>query len=253
MCTVIVLRQPGEDWPLILAANRDESLARPWKPPARHWPDREDVTAGMDEVAGGAWLGINENGVIAAMLNRRGSLGPAEGYRSRGELPLEALDHADAADAADALGHLDTAAYRPFNMVIADNTDAFWLRHAGNGADGRVEVLPVPPGLSMITASDRNDKNSARIRTYLPRFQKAHPPNPTLGDWEDWRRLLGSRIFDPDEGPEGAMSIVTGDQEFGTVSSSLMALPAVENEGARPIWLFAPGRPDDTEFDDVIL
>ena len=49
------------------------------------------------------------------------------------------------------------------------------------------------------------------------------------------------------------MSIVTEGEEFGTVSSSLMALPAVENEGARPIWLFAPGRPDDTEFDDVIL
>ena len=29
MCTVVVLRRPGHDWPLILAANRDEMAERP--------------------------------------------------------------------------------------------------------------------------------------------------------------------------------------------------------------------------------
>ena len=40
MCTVVILRRPGHDWPLLLAGNRDEMKGRPWKPPARHWPDR---------------------------------------------------------------------------------------------------------------------------------------------------------------------------------------------------------------------
>ena len=103
MCTVIILRRPDHEWPVIIGANRDEMNNRPWKPPARHWEDRPDVIAGLDETAGGTWLGVNEDGVVAAVLNRFGTLGPAEGKRSRGELPLEALDHADAVDAAQAL------------------------------------------------------------------------------------------------------------------------------------------------------
>ena len=97
---MVILRRPGAPWPVILAANRDEREDRPWLPPARHWPDRPEVTAGMDELAGGSWLGLNDHGVVAGILNRVGTLGPQTGKRSRGELVLEALDHADAMAAA---------------------------------------------------------------------------------------------------------------------------------------------------------
>ena len=131
MCTLVLSRRPGTAWPLVLAANRDELADRPARPPGRHWPERPEVVAGLDLQAGGSWLGINDHGVVAGVLNRPGTLGPAAGKRSRGELVLEALDHADAAAAAHALSDLDPDAYRPFNLVIADNRDAFWLRHAG--------------------------------------------------------------------------------------------------------------------------
>ena len=134
MCTLVILRRPGHAWPLVLAANRDELRSRPARPPARHWPDRPHVVAGLDELAGGTWLGVNDDGMAAAVLNRRGSLGPAPGKRSRGELVLDALDHAEAYIAADALRALDPAAYRPFNLVLADAVDAFVLVHAGDGA-----------------------------------------------------------------------------------------------------------------------
>ncbi len=52
MCTVVILRRPEHDWPLLIAANRDEMLARSWLPPARHWPDRPDVVAGFDDEEG---------------------------------------------------------------------------------------------------------------------------------------------------------------------------------------------------------
>ena len=102
MCTLVLLRRPAHDWPLIIAANRDEMVDRPALPPARHWPDRSEIVAGLDRLAGGSWLGLNDWGVAAAVLNRQGSLGPAAGRRSRGELVLEALDHADAVAAATA-------------------------------------------------------------------------------------------------------------------------------------------------------
>jgi len=168
MCSVIIARNVNADWPVLIAANRDEMLDRPWQPPARHWPDRPDVIAGIDELAGGTWLGINDNGVIATILNRQHTLGPEDGKRSRGELVLEALDHADAKDAAEALLALNAAAYRPFNMLIADNETAVIL--IGRGA-GRVEAQPVPDGISMITHADMNELSSARIARYLPQFK----------------------------------------------------------------------------------
>src|SRR5690348_7264848 len=125
MCTFVILRRPGHAWPVIIGANRDEMVDRPWQAPARHWPDRPEVVGGLDVLAGGSWLAVNEHGVTAGILNRTGTLGPQSGRRSRGELVLEALDHADAAEAADALAALEPRSYRPFNLVIADERDAF--------------------------------------------------------------------------------------------------------------------------------
>jgi len=262
MCTLVILRRPGHDWPLILAANRDEMRDRPWQPPARHWPDRPEVVAGLDELAGGTWLGLNDHGVVAAVLNRRGSLGPTGGKRSRGELVLEALDHAEAGAAAAALLHLDPEAYRTFNLVIADAENSYWLRNRGAEGPGRIEIDAPLPGLSMLTAGDLDDRTSPRIRTYLPLFRAAEAPRPdpedpeTGGDWTAWTELLASRHFDVEEGPFAAMSLVT-ETGFCTVSSSLIALPAASasfaREPAKPLWLFAPDRPDMAEFQLISL
>lgn len=250
MCTLVLLIRPGHDWPLVLGANRDEMVDRPWLPPGRHWPDRADIVAGRDILAGGTWMGVNDYGVFAGILNRPESLGPSEGFRSRGELPLEALDHADAGDAAEALGEIDPKAYRSFNLVIADNQDAFWLSAPENAE--RVAVQRVPPGLSMLTAHDLNQRSSPRIRTYMPRFLEAEEPDPARGDWRAWQQLLQSRLYDPEDGPRGAMTIV-GDSGFGTVSSSLIALPGTESGDAEPVWLFAAGRPGEVPWEPVDL
>mgnify|MGYP002630050392 CR=1 FL=1 len=237
MCTVVILRRPGHDWPLLLAANRDEMADRPWRPPGRHWPDREHVVAGLDETAGGTWLALNDVRIVAAVLNRSGSLGPDADKRSRGELPLEAVDHAEAKVAAEALARIEPDSYRSFNMVIADAFEAFWIR-----GDGKtVTAQPIPEGLSMITAHDLNDtETSERIRDHLPNFRAAPPPDPEAGDWATWQTLM-------------AALCVEGENGFGTVSASLIALPSVEKFGVKPHWLFCPGRPDEAAWSAVDL
>lgn len=249
MCTLVILRRPGTAWPVLLAANRDEMAERPWAPPARHWSDRSEVVAGQDLLSGGSWLGVNDHGVVAAILNRYGSLGPAPGKRSRGELVLEALDHADAREAAEALAAIESRAYRSFNAVVADNQEAFWIRHLGEETE--VVFQPLPPGLSMITAHDRNDPlKSARQRLYLPLWRAAAVPDPDQDDWRDWERLLASREELPGEGPGSAMNVrLPGG--FGTLCSSLIALP--NDITQKPIWRFAPGPPDLTPFEGVEL
>lgn len=256
MCTVVILRRPGHEWPVLLGANRDEMKTRPWLPPGRHWPDRPEVVAGLDREAGGTWLGLNDHGVVAGILNRRGSLGPLTGKRSRGELVLEALDHAEASAAARALSDLDPLAYRSFNLLVADVERAFWLRNLGDGAAGRIERFELPPELSMLTAGDLNDQTSSRISTYLPRFREAQAPDPGTGDWRSWQAIFASRESEPEGDPTAAMTVVT-EQGFETVSSSLIALPAVsETLGAEPrapVWRFAGGRPDQNPFVPVDL
>ena len=245
MCSIILLRRPHHPWPLLVGANRDEMLDRPWDPPGRHWPDRDEVVAGRDRLAGGSWLGRNDHGVVAAVLNREGSLGPSADKRSRGELVLEALDHADAVAAASSLADLDPDAYRSFNMIVADNRDAFHIANRANAR--RIAVDPVPEGLSMLTSKELNDRSNARIDTYLSRFREAPVPDPDNADWTGWQQLLASRHHDPSVGPSGSMNIVT-DWGFGTVSSSLLAIPAPGSEHPAGVYLFAPGRPDEVDY-----
>jgi hypothetical protein len=250
VCTLVFLFRPGHAWPAIVGANRDEMIDRPWQPPARHWPDRPEVVAGRDELAGGSWLGINDFGVVAGVLNRHGSLGPAPGQRSRGELVLEALDHADARAAAEALAAIEPKAYRTFNLIVADNRDAFWLRHADPSGTLPVTLLPVPAGLSMIASGDLDDPETPRIQRYRPLFAAAAPPDPGRGEWSSWERLLLDESPDGENGEPGAMRFVTG-RGFGTVSSALIAIPAIERPDLKPVFRFAAHRPDAAPWRDV--
>ncbi|MBV6632424.1 MAG: NRDE family protein [Alphaproteobacteria bacterium] len=248
MCSVIIARNMDDKWPVMLAANRDEMIDRPWLPPARHWSDREEVIGGLDELGGGTWLGLNDSGVVATILNRKHTLGPADGKRSRGELVLEALDHPDANAAAEALSELNGEAYRPFNLLIADNRDAYIV----TGLDQPVvRIAPVPEGLSMITHADRNDTDSSRIGHYLPLFEGAPLPDPSADDWSAWSNLLADRrVGGVADDPRAAMNIGT-DIGFGTSSSVLLALPAMDQLDVLPVFRFSPGRPDEVEFSAV--
>lgn len=221
---MIVLRRPGHPWPLLLAANRDERLDRPWDPPGPWWPG---IVGGRDRTAGGTWMAINEAGVVATVLNRPGSLGPSPGVRTRGDLPIVALAAGSARAAAVTTAALPAGAWRPFNMVLCDREDALFLR--GLGA-GHAEVTALPAGITMVTAHDPNDLASPRVARHLPRFRVAAPPSPESDDWSGWEALLADATGAPTE----ALRVPATDG-FGTVCSSLLALGA---DGAR-IWRFA--------------
>ncbi len=240
MCTVIILRRPGHDWPVLIAANRDERLDRPWDLPSAWWPDHPDVIGGRDRSAGGSWMALGRHGVVAAVLNRPGSLGPAAGKRSRGELPILAAAATSAEAAAEGIAALPAAEWRPFNMIIADRRQAFFLRGLG---EGRAEELRLAEGLSMVTAHDPNDPTSPRTRRHLPRFRAAPVPDPGRPDWSSWEALLADSDYDPAIGPAETLNVppING---FGTVSASLLALGA---DGARQ-WRFCPGPPGSAPF-----
>ncbi len=239
VCTVVGRVSPAPPYPVLLAANRDERLERPWDPPSAWWPAQPDVVAGRDRTAGGTWLGVNRSGLVAAVLNRAGTLGPVLGKRSRGELPLMALAHASAEHAAAAITRLDAGEWRDFNMVLADRNGAFFIRGLG---EGRPVSYPLPADVSMITAYDPNDLASPRVARHLPRLIASQPAGPD--DWQAWRTILSDR-----SGHTGEQINVAPRGGFGTVSSSFVAIP----RAGPPVWLFAAGPPHAADFCPVRL
>lgn len=244
MCTLVCLWRPEHAWPLLVAANRDERLDRPWAPPAAHWPDRPGVVGGQDLTAGGTWMALGPAGVLAAILNRPGSLGPESGKRSRGELPLLAAGAASAEEAVAGIAAIDAGAWRPFNMVIADHAGAWFLKGLGAGMP---MASRLSPGYAMVTAQDPNDLASPRIARHLPLFRSSTPPDPDGADWSEWEARLSDGHSRPGHGAEALCVPPTGG--FGTVSASLVGLAA---DGRRR-WRFCPAPPGMAAFDPVAL
>jgi hypothetical protein len=179
-------------------------------------------------------MGVNRAGVVAAVLNRAGTLGPILGKRSRGALPLLALRHASAHAAADAITRIDAGEWRDFNLVLADRRGAIFIRGLG---EGRPIAETLPPGVSMVTAYDPNDPESPRVARHLPRLRAELPAGGD--DWRGWRAILSDR-----SGSIGEQVNVARRGTYGTVCSSFVALPATG-----PLtWLFAAGPPHEADF-----
>ena len=248
---IVILKKSENEWPLIIAANRDEMNNRKFLPPDRHWKDKPHIFAGKDLLAGGSWLGVNDNGVVAAIMNRKNSLGLIKNKKSRGELVLTALDHEDAVKSLNAMAKIQKDNYRGFNMFIGDNSNSYWIKSDETSLD--IECINISDGLSMITSHDRNDLNSSRIKNYLPKFSLSREPNPTKNEWNDWEKLLGNTCSE-DGDSLSAMCIKT-DMGFQTVSSTFIALPNSKSKLNinKPIFRYANGSPDCTSFKNLKL
>ena len=132
MCTVVILRRPGHDWPLILATNRDEMTGRAWLPPARHWPDRAEAIAGQDVLAGGTWLGIHRNGRVAVVTNYREPITDRQpGERSRGLLPLAFLEGSDSPEQFCRELAEEQHHYGAFNLLVGTPESLWYIGNRG--------------------------------------------------------------------------------------------------------------------------
>ena len=70
MCLITFAFHQHPDFPLIVAANRDEYHKRPTAS-AHFWEDTPSIYAGRDLEAGGTWMGVNREGGFAALTNYR--------------------------------------------------------------------------------------------------------------------------------------------------------------------------------------
>jgi len=92
MCLILFAYHQHPIYPLIVAANRDESYHRPTAN-AHFWSDIPTILAGRDMEKMGTWMGVSKTGRFAALTNYRDPTEHSEGKRSRGELVTNALTH----------------------------------------------------------------------------------------------------------------------------------------------------------------
>jgi uncharacterized protein with NRDE domain len=141
MCLIVVGWRVHPDYPLVVAANRDEFYRRPTAL-ADFWPDAPDVLGGRDLEAGGTWLGITRAGRFAAVTNVR-EPNAAPGRLSRGRLVQAFLT--GSRSAKDYVAGIDMAGYSGFNLLVCDG-GSLW--YASNRGAAPAELAPGIYGLS---------------------------------------------------------------------------------------------------------
>ncbi|MDY0014242.1 MAG: NRDE family protein [Rhodocyclaceae bacterium] len=208
MCLILVAWRAHPDFPLVVAANRDEWFARP-ATPAAWWADPPGILAGQDLEAGGTWLGINRQGAFAGLTNFRDPTRQPLGGPSRGALVRDALAHP--LPVAERLAWLARHGgdYNGFNLIFSDGQDLAIFESVSG--QGRV-LGPGVYGLSnhlLDTPWPKVQRAKSRLHAALDSLPDADPllallrddqpaPDqalPRTGVSLEWERLLSSAFI----------------------------------------------------------
>ncbi|WP_110456835.1 NRDE family protein [Shewanella algidipiscicola] len=226
MCILFVALGVHPDHPVIICANRDEFHVRPTEP-AHLWPGEHHVLAGKDLQAGGSWLGINQQGDIAALTNIRAPEQLHTDSRSRGELVIKALNEPSRITHDWLSEHHQR--YNPFNLLFG-HRDQLYCYHS---LDNSLKQLT--PGFHAISNGALDDiwpKMAKGTRALEQQLSQTTPPNidallaimtdqsqaqdselPQTGIALEWERLLSSIYIKHPEYGTRSTSIILQDNQ----------------------------------------
>jgi uncharacterized protein with NRDE domain len=157
MCLLIIAHQVAREYPLLVAANRDEFHARPTGV-SDFWTAHPDLLAGRDLQMGGTWMGVTRSGRFAAVTNYRDPAQSAVAPRSRGELPLAYLTGSQ--DPETYLKKVAAMArdYGGFNLLVGDRHDLWYFTNSDS-----MDPQCLPPGVYGLS--------NARLDTPWPKVE----------------------------------------------------------------------------------
>jgi uncharacterized protein with NRDE domain len=160
MCLLAVLFRVRPGAPLIVAANRDEFLARPTTAMTTLSERAPRILGGRDDLAGGTWLAVNEHGVVAGLTNRPNP-NPDRTRRSRGELPLALARHRDATSAVEAFRRdFRPSDYNPGWLLVGDRDALYTIDMTGGEEPGVTALAPGIHALENRPLADDSPKAS---------------------------------------------------------------------------------------------
>jgi uncharacterized protein with NRDE domain len=211
MCLIAIAWQAHPDYPLVVAANRDEWRDRPALP-AHWWSDHPTLLAGRDLQAGGTWIGVDAARRFGLVTNFRELAQARHTAPSRGRLVpgFLAAPHA-AATYLDTL-EADAQGYAGFNLLLGDG-ERLW--YASNRAERFArELEPGLHGLSnhlLDTPWPKVAWGKAAFGELLSRGEDPDPEAlfgilsdrsivedrllPETGIGLDWERILSARFI----------------------------------------------------------
>ena len=155
MCTVTIV--PNDDG-IRLVCNRDERRDRPAaiRPMNRLLPHRTAIYP-QDPLGGGTWVGGNDAGLVAALLNRSVNAGVPVGerpLRSRGLIIPLLLDAGSVTEAVDMAADLYPARFNPFRLVVLQGMVGCVLTSDGLRLSVETRAVTRP---QMLTSSSLGD------------------------------------------------------------------------------------------------
>jgi uncharacterized protein with NRDE domain len=185
MCLIVLAWRAHPDFPLVVAANRDEFHARP-AAPAEFWSDHPGILAGRDLEARGTWMGISRNGRFAAVTNYRGAKEP-RAAESRGALVSGFLNGTSSPE--NFVKKTRENLYSGFNLLVADEEQLWWISNR-DGTPRKLE--PGVYGLGNLLLE------SPEVEPAKARFRAAIDPAPAMESL--FSVLAASKILGPEYG-----------------------------------------------------
>lgn len=226
MCLLLFAVNEHPEYPLVVAANRDEFYVRPTEL-ARYWDDAPEILGGRDLERGGTWLGVAKNGRWAAVTSFREPDGGSY-ETSRGHLVSEYLKRgynpSAYAEKMLAEGHR----YAGFNLLVGNagqivycsNRDAK-SREIRKGMHGLSNHLLDTPWPKLMQSRDRfaqavNGRGGIDAKALFEVLNSREVPAdeqlPDTGVGLEWERLLASAFI--------------ASPGYGTRSSTLILMDA---------------------------
>ncbi|QOL25961.1 NRDE family protein [Thalassotalea sp. LPB0316] len=148
MCILFIAVNSHPNYPLIIAANRDEFHTRPTQ--AMSWWQERELLAGKDLQADGTWLAIRANGFLSALTNFRELPLKTGEFKSRGELPLLALEKTEQEVKAHLIKHSN--AYQGFNLLFGNHQNLICFDSS------KKQFTPLSQGFHSICNGSLDDK-----------------------------------------------------------------------------------------------
>lgn len=225
MCTVLLRFAPGERWPVLVGAVRDEFADRSWDPPARHWSGlAAHLVGGRDRTAGGTWLGVDPGRpALAALLNGFRRDPPEDGPRpTRGDLALRILTSGELPD--------DLSRYDRFHLLLATvERVELWTW------DGEtLEHVDLAPGPHIVVNAGLDTDADPMVPHFAPLLAALS------SEREAWIELLAGDGLDPAD--ERAL-IVRKKIEGRTYASTSATFVALSAEDVRYDFTATPADP----------
>ncbi len=211
VCTVRLRLAPGEPWPVLLGAVRDEFADRAWDPPPRHWAGAwSHLIGGRDHSAGGTWLAVDPGQpAVAAVLNagRREPLPDGLPRPTRGTLATRNL-------VEGSLPTLD--AYDCFHLLRATLDGAELWSWDGDALTHQA----LEPGDHIIVNAGLDTETDALVPHFAPVLAAA---SSTRAAWLEL--LAGDGLASDDERALVVGKVIDG-RAYASTSATFVALSA---------------------------